>query len=539
MKYTADDVRTAVAGYPRISERPTQGTLWALKNFLIRGLRKINHPDHRTEGFGPYLRTANEQALVSPQPWTRPEEMGDYFDPALAAITDRQLTADNNRWTAKKNLQDTFRHFCLVLVQVFEDAIPAAYHSGSTVMGQQGFGNLEPREILFRLMHLYGKPSLDELEKALQRFHRPMDRNAPVEVMLRDMEETQMFLMANADEDRALKETQLITYALIKLAGTGLYSKAIERWSAKTINDRKVWANFRVHMVNEYERMLAEGTGPTVAQEGWGGAFNAVQEQAGEDDNVSLLESITQYAERATAAESDVSTLKSEMGELRAQMAAMMMGGLPPNQGAFFVPQGPPQAVNVPNNPHKKRKSPQAAAGAPPAPMDQARGWSQWNPQQGHQPWQSQPQWRPQQQTQQRVNPPYSNTQKEFQNLYYCFTHGYDVDHPGHLCQHAKAGHIPNIPRDEAHLCPRASMKGQHKVLPDGTGAGKGWIMLQQQNKGLYTMAQQGQEPWATLWQNAGPPQGRQGGRRPRGQNNQRRQGRYGGGQQGNQNWGS
>ena len=374
MKYTADDVRTAVAGYPRISGRPTQGTLWALKNHLIRGLRKIDHPDHLTEGFGPYLRTADEQALVSPQAWTDPEDMGEYFDPPITAITDRQLTAENNKWISLKDLQNAFRHVCLVLVQVFEDAIPSAYHSGSTVMGQQGFGNLAPRDILFRLMHLYGKPSLEELERALQRFHKPMDRNAPVEVMLRDVEETQMFLMANADEDRALKETQLITYALIKLAGAGLYSKAINRWTAKAIEDRRVWANFRAHMVTEYERMLAEGAGPTVAQEGWGGAFNATEDPATDDDNTSLLESITHYAERATAAESDVSTLKSEMGELRAQMAAMMMGGFPPNQGAFFAPQGPPPAINIPNNPTKKRKTPQAAPGGAHCPNERRAG---------------------------------------------------------------------------------------------------------------------------------------------------------------------
>ena len=129
------------------------------------------------------------------------------------------------------------------------------------------------------------------------------------------------------------------------------------------VDDRKVWANFRAHMVKEYERMLAEGTGPTVAQEGWGGAFNATEDPADEEDTASLLESVTRYAERATAAESDVSTLKSEMGELRAQMAAMMTGGLPPSQGAFFAPQGPPPAIQIPAaNPNKKRKTPQAAA---------------------------------------------------------------------------------------------------------------------------------------------------------------------------------
>lgn len=51
-----------------------------------------------------------------------------------------------------------------------------------------------------------------------------------------------MLLMANADEDHALKELQLITHSLVKLAGTGLYvyAKVIERWLAKAIDDRKV-----------------------------------------------------------------------------------------------------------------------------------------------------------------------------------------------------------------------------------------------------------------------------------------------------------
>lgn len=79
-------------------------------------------------------------------------------------------------------------------------------------------------------MRLYGKPSLEDIKRALQLqyFSNPMDRNAPVEVMIRDMEETQMFLMANADKDLALNESQLTTQVLIKLAGTGLYSKTIE-----------------------------------------------------------------------------------------------------------------------------------------------------------------------------------------------------------------------------------------------------------------------------------------------------------------------
>ena len=99
---------------------------------------------------------------------------------------------------------------------------------------------------------------------------------------------------------------------------------------------------------------------------------------------------------------------------------------------------------------------------------------------------------------------PFSNTRKVHPNLFYCFTCGYAVDHPGVQCPYAGPGHIPNVNRDKAHLVLGASMKAQHKVLPDGSGAGKGWIQAQGVNKAFYTMAQQGQQPWAQVYQQQG-----------------------------------
>ena len=37
-----------------------------------------------------------------------------------------------------------------------------------------------------------------------------------------------------------------------------------------------------------------------------------------------------------------------------------------------------------------------------------------------------------------------------------------------------------------AHTVPRASMKAQHKTLPDGTGAGMGWILSESIGKASY-----------------------------------------------------
>ena len=53
-------------------------------------------------------------------------------------------------------------------------------------------------------------------------------------------------------------------------------------------------------------------------------------------------------------------------------------------------------------------------------------------------------------------------------------------------------------------------MSGQHKALSDGTGQGEGWLMAQATSKEFYTMATQGQQPWANLYQQMGQvPKGR------------------------------
>ena len=93
-------------------------------------------------------------------------------------------------------------------------------------------------------------------------------------------------------------------------------------------------------------------------------------------------------------------------------------------------------------------------------------------------------------------------------NLYYCWSCGYDVDHPGGQCREPREGHIPNVPRDEAHTVWRASMKAQHKTLPDGTGAGKGWILANQLGKANFVIKQQKQ--WREKQQQQQPWNGQQ-----------------------------
>ena len=144
-------------------------------------------------------------------------------------------------------------------------------------------------------MRLYGKPSYFELEKALLHLSEPMDRNMPIKVMLKGIEDVQMFLLANEEEGREMTDTNLISYGLIKVAKTGgMYTKALERWHLKPANERTKWTNFRAHMIEEYKKLLAQGSGITMGQEGYGTAYTAAETE--ETDDTSLTESIVHFA---------------------------------------------------------------------------------------------------------------------------------------------------------------------------------------------------------------------------------------------------
>ena len=74
-----------------------------------------------------------------------------------------------------------------------------------------GFGQLTPFDILQRLRKTYGRANIQEIEAKLLHLDNPMDRNLPVEVMIRDIEDVQRFLFANPFNNMKLTDLQLCT----------------------------------------------------------------------------------------------------------------------------------------------------------------------------------------------------------------------------------------------------------------------------------------------------------------------------------------
>ena len=229
-------------------------------------------------------------------------------------------------------------------------------------MVRHSFGNDELPAILKSLQRLYGQSSLGEICTALLRLNNPMDRNQLVEVVLRDIKEVQMFLLAHPKSGQELADTNFISYAFINLNKTGgIYTKSIEHCNAKELSNSKTWDTFRQHMIAEFGKIVASGAGPTLGQEGYFGAYN-ITEAANEGD--SLAKIIGHYAENVTAANSKVSDLEIRLSQLEIGGPPMMAPQQ--QQMAYYMPEAayltpapdmmpvtPPKTVQFPQPPQQ------------------------------------------------------------------------------------------------------------------------------------------------------------------------------------------
>ena len=118
-----------------------------------------------------------------------------------------------------------------------------------------GFGKLTPFEILQRLRKTYGRANIQEIEVKIIHLNNPMDRNLPVEVMIRDIEDVRQFLLANPANNMELTDVQLFTHGLINLSKTGgQYENATERWNLKDRTIHQQYMEFKTHFIAEYEK---------------------------------------------------------------------------------------------------------------------------------------------------------------------------------------------------------------------------------------------------------------------------------------------
>ena len=128
-------------------------------------------------------------------------------------------------------------------------------------------------------------------------------------------------------------------------------------------------------MVGKYKRMLTEGSGTTINQEGYGTAFHSKETMSDEE---TLTETILNYAEQASQA-------KSRVSKLEGRLAMLEMGSTAAQAPPGYAPQPPPYtAYFAPATPKFQTQQPPQKIGFQPPPQE-----TQWMPSQ-------QQQWLPQ-----------------------------------------------------------------------------------------------------------------------------------------------
>ena len=164
--------------------------------------------------------------------------MGSFFEIPANFFTKTEQRIGEKRWQFTEDRQDTLENIDLTLVAILKGVIITAYHTGAPEMGATGFGALTAPQIIFSMQLNYGKPGIGEIKKALICLNDPIDRDMPIEVMMKSLEKAQIFLLASPEENRELTEVNLIDHALIKLLETGgFYTKALENWNGRLVAD--------------------------------------------------------------------------------------------------------------------------------------------------------------------------------------------------------------------------------------------------------------------------------------------------------------
>ena len=79
VKYSAENIRTAIGPIDKIQGIPRFSNLWHLRAQLITGTKRIKNDDHPTNGHSGYIMSRQEYALISTKEWTNAPDVGSFF----------------------------------------------------------------------------------------------------------------------------------------------------------------------------------------------------------------------------------------------------------------------------------------------------------------------------------------------------------------------------------------------------------------------------------------------------------------------------
>ena len=80
VKYSTENIRTAIDPIDKIQGRPSFSSLWHLRAQLITGTKRIKNDDHPTNGNFGYIMSRQEYALLYTKEWTNAPDVGSFFE---------------------------------------------------------------------------------------------------------------------------------------------------------------------------------------------------------------------------------------------------------------------------------------------------------------------------------------------------------------------------------------------------------------------------------------------------------------------------
>ena len=405
-----------------------------------------------------------------------------------------------NTWRAHTRTYNTIQRTEVLLLSMLERAIEGTYLTGIH-NDSHGFGTRSLRDVFQHLIATYGSIGPDELLANQTRLFQPVDPNAPLSILWKQIKDCQKLASAGSVP---LTPQQVIQAAQTLILQTGKYTQAYREWSALDIT-QKTYPNLKVRFNGEYQLQNAIN----VTSSGTGYHANVAYDTDGVHEDASLASAAQDFAASEAARSTAFEQLTTTNGDLTAQFANMAMQNqqlqhqmvqlqqqvmymataAPParnggrggrgnrNNGRAGRPSGGPsfqQPTQYQTPPYQQPPAYQPTMQyAPPPPQQQGNqpgnqsgtatqtppgfqapgypptGYNPAQQQQAPPPFRGGPPYQPtgstswmppgMQQQQQQQQP----GRKRYNNMNYCWTHGGDItdEHTGQTCQRPGYGH--------------------------------------------------------------------------------------------------
>jgi len=483
-QYSYDHFKSVISKLPKITTRPDVDSIRGLQMHGVVRAMKFPTTQSQLMGYSGLLLQPAIYNLSEPTPWQdTPDPRRNFELPPNIFLTATEMSNSKCRFDQDKLERTNQENFKRAMRDAVDKAIPNEYKPGQGV-GVRGFGTMTLAEIFAYIYQNYGIVSPMELQKLSRQLDQKWNPNEPIESLFKNIEDIALFAIV---ADKPFQTHTLIT--------AGKCDEMREYNRLNPTGDEE-WTVFKTFWKNAYTDFDRDRQ--TMASAGYHSANNAVNNPPGgnDDDSLSSLHTafnsvmagvtakqseqntnIEDICQRLAIYEQEIASLRQERDMHRANAATSQPPPsftMPTQYAPQFQPmtappmpppmqyqpyQGPPPSYNYQHNNNNGGRGGRGGGGR------YNNGGGRGGNYNGN--------------SNNRGSNNQCNPVRRHENNFYCYTHGFDVDHPGSTCAQPRFGHMPNVtgeqvrtdsqrgPSKEYWLMPHACHSGMHKhIMP-------------------------------------------------------------------------